>query len=138
MGSVQTSCVCARCGYAEAFTEFYWRTGNEITFCERCGYFLESRGGLNEVGGGYGVYQARYQGLVTRVASFKRRQCPRRRHALLARMGRNLRCSYLAFTHKNTRGRWQTTVLKDIQRWRPKHLLRQAAVGELGFEGWPF
>ncbi len=39
MGSVIDEIKCPKCEYEHAFTDFYYKTGEEYLSCPRCGYF---------------------------------------------------------------------------------------------------
>ena len=38
MGSVQSEIVCKKCGYSHAFSDYYYKTGEEYINCSNCGY----------------------------------------------------------------------------------------------------
>jgi hypothetical protein len=58
MGSTIDNITCPKCKYKEATTELYYKTGEEIIFCSRCGYHLEHnvyKGGKGKATGGKGI-----------------------------------------------------------------------------------
>lgn len=50
MGSVTDSVKCKACGHPHAYTEFWYKTGEETVFCEKCGYRRELMMRRNEDG----------------------------------------------------------------------------------------
>ncbi len=77
MGSVITMDSCPNCN-DQAYTDFYYKTGEEYTFCHHCGYakevtFEDKKVKIQEIKDPYGAYKVRYKGskgsLVNTVTS---------------------------------------------------------------------
>lgn len=116
MASVEMECICPKCRNREATSEYYTRSGREIVFCSRCGFFKESFDcddeGRPKVIGGYGSYRITYVSGVSRVGSFVRRRTLEHRQLKLRRVCNNKAVSKVAITVRE-RGKWRNKVLFD-------------------------
>jgi hypothetical protein len=69
MGSVISEVECPKCGYSDAYCEFYYKIGEEYIFCKECGY-ISTNGKADKAYGSYVIQQKKGVG---QWGSFNRR-----------------------------------------------------------------
>lgn len=111
MASVEIECRCPKCRNPQATSEFYTRSGREITFCDRCGFYADTcDGDVQATSRGVGSFRITYGNGVSRLGSLMRRHTLDHHRQRLMRATRNRNVYRIAVTIRE-KGKWREKVI---------------------------